>query len=151
MVCRELTKKFEEFIRGSLEEVMEWAQDGEVRGEFCLLIEGRPPGEKVAEEEWWTSLPVKEHVEHYMEKEGASSKDAIKKVSLERSLPKRDVYHVSFKPLPKEQLVKQLLEEGIEPQFASLAANLTNHYEEAVELCRNEWFAQARIIVLGNQ
>ncbi|WP_370295122.1 DNA polymerase III subunit delta' [Rossellomorea marisflavi] len=55
---------------------------------------------------------------------------------------------VSFKPLPKEQLVKQLLEEGIEPQFASLAANLTNHYEEAVELCRNEWFAQARIIVL---
>lgn len=92
VVCRELTKKFEEFIRGSLEEVMEWAQDGEVRGEFCLLIEGRPPGEKVAEEEWWTSLPVKEHVEHYMEKEGASSKDAIKKVSLERSLPKRGVY-----------------------------------------------------------
>ncbi|WP_406685961.1 DNA polymerase III subunit delta' [Rossellomorea vietnamensis] len=55
---------------------------------------------------------------------------------------------VSFKPLPKEQLTKQLLEEGIPPHFATLAANLTNHYEEAVEICQNEWFAQARIIVL---
>ncbi|QHE59664.1 DNA polymerase III subunit delta' [Rossellomorea vietnamensis] len=55
---------------------------------------------------------------------------------------------VSFKPLPKEQLTQQLLEEGIPPHFATLAANLTNHYEEAVEICQNEWFAQARIIVL---
>ncbi|NMH67763.1 DNA polymerase III subunit delta' [Bacillus sp. RO3] len=55
---------------------------------------------------------------------------------------------ISFKPLPKEQLTKQLLEEGIEPHLATLASNLTNHYEEAVEICQNEWFAQARIIVL---
>ena len=39
-VCRELTKKFEEFVRGTAVELMEWCQDGEVRGEFCLIIEG---------------------------------------------------------------------------------------------------------------
>ncbi|MEG9298900.1 DNA polymerase III subunit delta' [Mangrovibacillus sp. Mu-81] len=55
---------------------------------------------------------------------------------------------VSFKPLPKEHLTKQLMEEGMQPHMASMAANLTNRYEEAVEICQNEWFAQARIIVL---
>jgi DNA polymerase III subunit delta' len=55
---------------------------------------------------------------------------------------------VSFKPLPKEHLTKQLVDEGIQPHMASMAANLTNRYEEAVEICQNEWFAQARIIVL---
>jgi DNA polymerase III subunit delta' len=55
---------------------------------------------------------------------------------------------ISFKPLPKEQLEKQLLNEGIHPNLAVLASNLTNNYEEAVEICRNEWFAQARLIVL---
>ena len=55
---------------------------------------------------------------------------------------------ISFKPLPKEELTAQLLEAGIQPHLAALAANLTNHYEEAVEICQNEWFAQARLIVL---
>ncbi|MBH9968567.1 DNA polymerase III subunit delta' [[Bacillus] enclensis] len=55
---------------------------------------------------------------------------------------------ISFKPLPKEYLTKQLLDEGMPPHMAPLAANLTNRYEEAVEICQNEWFAQARIIVL---
>jgi DNA polymerase III subunit delta' len=36
----------------------------------------------------------------------------------------------------------------MQPHMASMAANLTNRYEEAVEICQNEWFAQARIIVL---
>lgn len=39
-ICRELTKKFEEFIRGNLSEVVEWAHQDEIRGEFCLIIEG---------------------------------------------------------------------------------------------------------------
>ncbi|HJV30560.1 MAG TPA: 16S rRNA (cytidine(1402)-2'-O)-methyltransferase, partial [Bacillales bacterium] len=38
-LCRELTKRYEEFIRGSLTEVIEWANQDEVRGEFCLIME----------------------------------------------------------------------------------------------------------------
>ena len=40
-LCRELTKKFEEFIRGTVSEVIEWAKEDEIRGEFCLIIEGQ--------------------------------------------------------------------------------------------------------------
>ena len=38
-LCRELTKKYEEFIRGTVSEFIQWATEEEVRGEFCLIIE----------------------------------------------------------------------------------------------------------------
>ncbi len=38
-VCRELTKTYEEIIRGRLDELIEWAQGG-VRGECTIVIEG---------------------------------------------------------------------------------------------------------------
>ncbi|WP_064091140.1 16S rRNA (cytidine(1402)-2'-O)-methyltransferase [Rossellomorea aquimaris] len=92
VICRELTKKFEEFIRGTIEEVIEWSNDGEVRGEFCLLIEGADPSEIEEVDTWWESYSLQEHVQHYIDEKNMSSKDAIKEVSKERSLPKRDVY-----------------------------------------------------------
>lgn len=92
VLCRELTKKFEEFIRGSLEDAVSWAEEQEVRGEFCLLVEGS--SEDMKEEEWWQSLSVLEHIEHYIEHQHMSSKDAIKAVAKERDMAKRDVYQV---------------------------------------------------------
>ncbi|MCG4627832.1 SAM-dependent methyltransferase, partial [Anaerostipes hadrus] len=32
-ISRELTKKFEEFLRGTIREAVEWAENNEVRGE----------------------------------------------------------------------------------------------------------------------
>ncbi|ENQ3108323.1 16S rRNA (cytidine1402-2'-O)-methyltransferase [Bacillus sp. 491mf] len=90
-LCRELTKKFEEFIRGSLEEVIHWAKENEVRGEFCVLVEGSTE-EAVSEAAWWESLTVEEHVEYYIEEKGLSSKEAIKVVTKDRNMSKRDVY-----------------------------------------------------------
>jgi 16S rRNA (cytidine1402-2'-O)-methyltransferase len=40
-VCRELTKTYEEVVRGPLDELVGWAQ-GEVRGEVTLVVEGAP-------------------------------------------------------------------------------------------------------------
>lgn len=40
-VCRELTKKFEETIRGSLSEVIEKVEKNKPRGEFVIILEGR--------------------------------------------------------------------------------------------------------------
>ena len=91
VLCRELTKKFEEFIRGSLEEVIHWAKENEVRGEFCVLVEGSTE-EAISEEAWWESLTVEEHVEYYIEGKGLSSKEAIKIVTKDRNMSKRDVY-----------------------------------------------------------
>jgi 16S rRNA (cytidine1402-2'-O)-methyltransferase len=90
-LCRELTKKFEEFIRGSLEEVIHWAKENEVRGEFCVLVEGSTE-EATDEDVWWETLTVEEHVEYYIEEKGLSSKEAIKTVAKDRNMSKRDVY-----------------------------------------------------------
>jgi 16S rRNA (cytidine1402-2'-O)-methyltransferase len=93
VLCRELTKKFEEFIRGTISEVRQWASDEEVRGEFCIVVEGAT--ENVTSEEmnsWWQTLTVEEHVEHYISVKGFSSKDAIKLTAKDRGLQKRDVY-----------------------------------------------------------
>ena len=92
-VCRELTKKYEEFIRGTLEEVIEWAHKDEIRGEFCIIVEGT--NEEVEEDtNWWEALSIEEHVNHYMSVENISSKDAIKQTAKDRGLNKREVYQV---------------------------------------------------------
>ena len=39
-LARELTKRFEEFLRGTLEEAVLWVESNEIRGEFCIVIEG---------------------------------------------------------------------------------------------------------------
>jgi len=41
-VCRELTKTYEEIVRGSLGELQTWAEDQEVRGEVALVVAGAP-------------------------------------------------------------------------------------------------------------
>ena len=41
-VCRELTKTYEEVIRGSLGELLQWAEDTEVRGEIAVVLGGAP-------------------------------------------------------------------------------------------------------------
>ena len=92
-LCRELTKRYEEFIRGTVGEAMEWASNGEVRGEFVIIIEGASEAVQDEETAWWENLPVEDHVTHYIEETGLSSKEAIKQTAKDRGLNKRDVYH----------------------------------------------------------
>jgi 16S rRNA (cytidine1402-2'-O)-methyltransferase len=90
VLCRELTKKYEEFIRGTIKEAIEWANTDEIRGEFCLVVEGSLESEPTTN--WWEDLTILEHVEHYVSEQGCSSKEAIKQVAIDRELSKRDVY-----------------------------------------------------------
>ena len=92
VMARELTKKFEEFLRGTLEEAVEWANNNEIRGEFCLVVEGNLNEEDIDEEKWWDQLSIIEHVNHLIENQKISSKEAIKEVAKVRNLAKRDVY-----------------------------------------------------------
>lgn len=89
-LARELTKKFEEFLRGTLEEAIEWTQDHQIRGEFCIVIEGGVITEE--ENHWWDTLTIQEHVDAVMKKQGVRSKEAIKEVAIARQLSKREVY-----------------------------------------------------------
>lgn len=92
VVSRELTKKFEEFTRGRISEVLALLGDQAVKGECCLILEGNKEEIQDAGEAWWQTLSLQEHVEHYMKEGTHSSKDAIKQVAKERELPKREVY-----------------------------------------------------------
>ena len=92
VLCRELTKKFEEFIRGTLSEAMKWAAENEVRGEFCLIIEGAQEQEEDLEEAWWSAFDIVGHVNYYIETKNMPSKDAIKQAAKDRNMQKRDVY-----------------------------------------------------------
>lgn len=91
-LARELTKRFEEYIRGSVSEIVEWIEQTELRGEFCIVVEGSKEASLSEESLWWSHLSVVEHIAHYMEEENMSSKEAIKKVAVQRQMPKRDVY-----------------------------------------------------------
>ena len=44
-VCRELTKTYEEVIRGTLRELLVWAECNEVRGEIAVVVGGAPERE----------------------------------------------------------------------------------------------------------
>jgi 16S rRNA (cytidine1402-2'-O)-methyltransferase len=94
-VVRELTKKYEEIIRGTLTEVTDYISQGdaEIRGEFCLVVEGSGNAEFESEtaEQWWESLSVTEHVDHYVD-QGEKPKEAIKLAAVDRNVPKRSVY-----------------------------------------------------------
>ncbi|VVM31881.1 16S rRNA (cytidine(1402)-2'-O)-methyltransferase [Terribacillus sp. AE2B 122] len=90
---RELTKRYEEFLRGTIQEAKEWASSETVRGEFCLVVEGASESEQFEEvQTFWQDMSVQEHVDWYIENEELPSKQAIKQVSVDRQLPKRDVY-----------------------------------------------------------
>ncbi|MBM7622275.1 16S rRNA (cytidine1402-2'-O)-methyltransferase [Bacillus tianshenii] len=92
VVSRELTKKFEEFTRGRISEVIALLGDQAVKGECCLILEGNAEEITDEGEAWWLSFSLQEHVEHYMKEGNQSSKDAIKQVAKDRDLPKREVY-----------------------------------------------------------
>ena len=93
-IARELTKRFEEFVRGTTEELVGWTENNELRGEFVLVVEGNGSDSNGEEVLWWEELTVKDHVVFYIEEKGLSSKEAIKLVAAERKIPKRDVYEI---------------------------------------------------------
>lgn len=88
-LARELTKKFEEFLRTSTDEAIVYLQDAPPRGEYCIIIE---EGEVLpAEAVWWHELGIKEHYDHYTA-QGLARKEAMKKVAKDRNVSKRDIY-----------------------------------------------------------
>jgi len=93
VLARELTKKFEEFLRGTIEEAIEWVESNEIRGEFVIVVEGNTSGEIEEEENTWGSMTIVEHINYIIEETNVSSKEAIKEVAKLRGLPKRDVYN----------------------------------------------------------
>ncbi|MET4562273.1 16S rRNA (cytidine1402-2'-O)-methyltransferase [Lysinibacillus parviboronicapiens] len=94
VLARELTKKFEEFLRGTLTEAVAWSQSEEIRGEFCIVLEGNSNAEEeITEEVYWEKMTVVEHVDYVIAESGVTSKEAIKEVAKLRQVAKREIYN----------------------------------------------------------
>ncbi|MEK5067670.1 16S rRNA (cytidine(1402)-2'-O)-methyltransferase [Sporosarcina sp. FSL K6-1508] len=91
-LAREVTKRFEEFLRGTLEEAVLWAESNEIRGEFCIVIGGSDGVVVEEQEKWWSNLEIRDHVSELMKREDIRSKEAIRLVANDRGLSRRDVY-----------------------------------------------------------
>ncbi len=91
-LCRELTKIHEEVLRDNLSGLLAWYEQTEPRGEYVLVIEGRDKQDRLEEERAvFQDLSIREHVLLYMEK-GMNKKEAMKQVSSDRGIPKREIY-----------------------------------------------------------
>ena len=85
-LARELTKKHEEFIRGTISEVLSIVDD--IRGEMVILIEGKQTSDEPLQEEDILTM-----VNTYIN-EGMSTKDAIKATVKATGLSKNEVYNL---------------------------------------------------------
>jgi 16S rRNA (cytidine1402-2'-O)-methyltransferase len=85
VVARELTKIYEEFIRGTVSEVLARVAQGKVRGEVVILV---APGEAVQEE----AEPLPELLRRLLHDEGLTVKDAAKKAAEMTGVPKNRAY-----------------------------------------------------------
>jgi 16S rRNA (cytidine1402-2'-O)-methyltransferase len=87
VVCRELTKRYEEVRRGGLGALAQWAADG-VRGEITVVLSGAPP----------TGAPdVADLVGEVTERvtAGERLKEAVAAVAAVHGVPKRDLYQAA--------------------------------------------------------
>lgn len=95
-LARELTKRHEEFIRGSIKECLQHMETDPPLGEYCIVVESAESsgiaGELDPNESWWHPLTLEEHTAYYIDQSG-DKKAAIKQVAADRGLPKREVYN----------------------------------------------------------
>lgn len=85
-ICREMTKTYEETIRGTIAELIAWAQSREILGEITLVFAGIEEGSEIR-----TADGAVARVREY-EAAGMDRKAAIATVAEEFDLPKKIVY-----------------------------------------------------------
>lgn len=91
-LCRELTKKHEEFNRTTIQKSIELYQEKESRGEYVLVIEGKSYEDIQREKQQeWETMTLENHMDYY-EAQGISRKEAMKLVAKDRGITKREVY-----------------------------------------------------------
>ncbi|SEM72121.1 16S rRNA (cytidine1402-2'-O)-methyltransferase [Ligilactobacillus sp. WC1T17] len=89
VLCRELTKRYEEFLRGSLADAVEFAKDDEVRGEFVVIVDGNHAPNHAEEV---LDISLEDEVNQKIE-QGLKPNAAIKEVAKRRQMKKQDVYN----------------------------------------------------------
>lgn len=89
-LSRELTKKYEEIIRGSVSEIIDIVD--ELKGEMVLIVEGKKEDAVTHD---LNNLSIKEHYNFYIE-QGVHFKEALKMVAKDRKVSKSIIYQEIF-------------------------------------------------------
>ena len=89
---REITKKYEEVKKDSLENLLAFYGENPPKGEFVVIV-GGADAEKLRQEEieGWESISLEKHMKKYTDS-GMSEKDAMKQVAKDRGVSKREIY-----------------------------------------------------------
>ena len=90
VIAREITKLYEEVMRGTVSEVFERLAGSRIVGEFVLVIEGRPEGEGAV----GTDDAIREI--RALMKKGLGRKEAVKRVAGQYGLSKKELYDLSL-------------------------------------------------------
>lgn len=88
VLCRELTKIHEEYLRGDIEELLDHLEKQPIKGECCLLVEGNTTTVTPTIK---TEGTLKEQVEHLIAL-GEKPNAAIKTVAVKNGIKKQEVY-----------------------------------------------------------
>lgn len=88
VICREMSKQYEEVVRGSMRELLEWSKSKEILGEITVVISGfDPEAREIKDDE------IIESVLHH-ETSGISRKEAMAEVAKSYGIAKRTVFDV---------------------------------------------------------
>lgn len=86
VLAREITKIHEEFLRDSIDNLIEKAEN--IKGEIVIIIE---KNNNIIKEDNLASLSLEEHYDFY-ESLGLERKEIIKKIAKDRNVNKNDIY-----------------------------------------------------------
>lgn len=87
VLCKELTKIYEQSVRGRLSELVAAVAEGEVRGEFVVLVQGGEVREAPIDE-----LDLQGLLQWYRDESGLSLKASVAKVAADLGLSRSKVY-----------------------------------------------------------
>ncbi|MBQ4354595.1 MAG: 16S rRNA (cytidine(1402)-2'-O)-methyltransferase [Clostridia bacterium] len=90
-LCRELTKLNEEIMRTTLSQAAEIYKEREPRGEYVLVIAGKPKSEILEEQRSAYPADPAEHVQQLIDS-GMKRMDAIKAAAKARGVSKNEIY-----------------------------------------------------------
>ena len=85
-ICREMSKQYEEVVRGSIAELITWASSKEILGEITVVVEGFDPGSREFSVDQLIKLVLAQ------EESGEGRKEAIALVAKENGVSKRVVF-----------------------------------------------------------
>ena len=91
VIARELTKIHEEFITGTVTEILEKYK--EPKGEHIIIIEANKIKEETEEEKQKKEMTIEEHYKYY-EDQGFKKNEIIKRIAKDRGVSKNEIYQL---------------------------------------------------------